>query len=388
MQIEEKQRVNSIDLLRGLIMIVMALDHTRDFFHTSTFVFDPTDLAQTNPALFATRWITHFCAPAFVLLSGISININLRKRGRPELVKYLLTRGLWLVLLDVVVLRFAFFFNFYYDMTFLSILWMLGWCMVFMAGVIYLPYRAILVISIVIITGHDALSGITLTPGTPLASLWMVLMTRGFVPPAFISTYPLIPWLGIMMFGFVTGRLYGEKYDPVLRRRLLMQLGILFLVLFIVLRWVNVYGDPTPWSVNPRGTLFTILSFLNVTKYPVSVLFALMTVGPLLILLSRLETANTRWLSPAIIFGRVPLFYFLVHFYLIHIAALIMNMWKTGKSLSEIDFHYPATFGGITPEGGVSLGWVYVAWIVVVVVLYPVCKWYYGMKRTHGLTYL
>lgn len=363
-------------------MIVMALDHTRDFFHETTFVFDPTNLEKTNPALFFTRWITHFCAPAFVFLSGISININLRKRGRPELVKYLLTRGLWLIFLDVVVLRFAFFFNFYYDLTFLSILWMIGWCMIFMAAVIFLPYRVILLLSLIIIVGHDAISGLASTP------LWTIAMSRGFVPPAFVSTYPIIPWLGIIMFGFVTGRLYGDKYDPVLRRRLLMQLGILSVVLFFLLRWVNVYGDPVPWSANPRGTVYTIISFFNVTKYPVSLLFTLMTLGPLMILLSWFETANVKWISPAVVFGRVPLFYFLVHFYVIHIVALLHLMWKTDRSLSDIDFHASAGFGGITPDGGVNLFWTYVAWLLIVAALYPVCLWYDKLKRQRGLTYL
>jgi uncharacterized membrane protein len=378
---EEKKlagiRVNSIDLLRGIIMIIMALDHTRDFFHTTTFVFDPTDVTKTYPALFFTRWITHFCAPAFAFLSGVSININLRKRGRPALAKYLLTRGLWLVFLDLVVLRFLFFFNFYYDMTFLSILWMLGWCMVFMAGVIFLPYRAVLAISLLIIVGHDALFGLQLGP------LWTILMGAGFVPPAFVSTYPIIPWLGIMMLGYVVGRLYGEKYDPVLRRRLLVQLGILSVILFFLVRWVNVYGDPAPWSVSERGMIFTVISFFNVTKYPVSLLFILMTLGPLMILLSWFETVNTKLISPAVTFGRVPLFYFLAHFFLIHVLALLHQVWKTGQSLSEIDLHYPATFGGITPEGGVELGWVYVVWMAIVVSLYPVCKWYEKRKLTY-----
>lgn len=376
-------------------MVVMALDHTRDYFHSQAMIFDPTDLEKTSPAIFLTRWVTHFCAPAFALLSGVSININLRKRGRPELVKYLLTRGLWLVFLDLVVFRFALFFNFYYDLTFFSILWMLGWCMIFMAGVIFLPYRAILIASIVIIAGHDALNGITFTPGTPIASLWTIVMTRGFVPPAFVSIYPLVPWLAIMMFGFVTGRLYGEKYDPLLRRRLLLQLGILSIILFFILRWANVYGDPVPWTVSSRGTLFTIISFFNVSKYPISMLFTLMTIGPLLILLSLFETIDTKWLSPAVIFGRVPLFYFLIHFFLIHAAALVHQMWKTGKSFSEIDFHssdgtsaLERSLGGITPEGGVSLVWVYVVWVLVILTLYPVCTWYERIKTRHGLTYL
>lgn len=382
---EEKNRVNSIDLLRGLIMIVMALDHTRDYFHSAALQFDPTDIDKTTPAIFFTRWITHFCAPAFAFLSGVSININLRKRGRPGLVKYLLTRGAWLVLLDITVLRFGMVFNFYYDLTFFSILWMLGWCMIFMAAVIYLPYRATLIISLLIIVGHDALAGITFAPGTLMGTLWTILMARGFIPPGFISMYPIIPWLAIMMFGFVVGRLYGDKYDPLLRRRLLTQLGILAIVLFFVVRWVNVYGDPVPWVHSARGAVYTILSYFNVTKYAVSLLFTLMTLGPLLLLLAWFEKLDTRWLSPAVIFGRVPLFYFLVHFYLIHIAALVMNMIRRHVSISEMDFSASADgFGGVTAEGGVNLLWTYVAWISVVVVLYPVCTWY----DRHKLTYL
>ncbi|MEJ0033921.1 MAG: heparan-alpha-glucosaminide N-acetyltransferase domain-containing protein [Bacteroidota bacterium] len=381
---EERNRVNSIDLLRGLIMVVMALDHTRDYFNASAMEFDPLDITKTTPALFFTRWITHFCAPAFAFLSGISININLRKRGRPELVKYLLTRGFWLIFLDLVVSRFGMTFNFYYDLTFLSILWMLGWCMIFMAAVIFLPYRVTLVISLLIIAGHDALAGITFEPGTPMSVIWTLTMQRGFVPPAFLSVYPIIPWVGVMMFGFVTGRLYGDKYDPVLRRRLLTQLGILAIVLFILLRWVNVYGDPGPWVHSDRGTVYTILSYFNASKYAVSLLFVLMTLGPLMLLLARFETVNVRWLSPAVIFGRVPLFYFLVHFFLIHAAALILHMIRNGTSLSEIDFHAAAGLGGISTEGGVNLFWTYVAWVLVVVVMYPICKWY----DRHKLTYL
>ena len=190
---EEKNRVNSIDLLRGLIMVVMALDHTRDYFHAAQMQFDPTDIDKTTPAIFFTRWITHFCAPAFAFLSGISININLRKRGRHGLVKYLLTRGAWLIFLDFVVLRFGMVFNFYYDLTFFSILWMLGWCMIFMAAVIFLPYRAILGISLLIIVGHDALTGITFPPGTAMGTLWTILMARGFYSSCFCNNIPAYP---------------------------------------------------------------------------------------------------------------------------------------------------------------------------------------------------
>jgi uncharacterized membrane protein len=379
---ELRSRVNTIDLLRGIIMIVMALDHTRDYWHESALLFEPTAIDKTTPAIFFTRWITHFCAPAFAFLSGISINLNLRKRGTSELVKYLLTRGAWLVLLDLTFFRFGLLFNFYYDMTFLNVLWMLGWCMIFMSAVIFLPYRAILIITIIIFVGHDAVSGLQLN------SVWTILMSFAFVPPAFMSSYPIIPWLGIMMFGFIVGRLYGDKYDPLLRRRLLMQLGILFVVMFVVLRWVNIYGDPSPWIHSDRGVVYTIMSYFNVTKYPVSLQFSLMTLGPLMILLSVFESVNTKWISPAVVYGRVPLFYFIVHFYLIHAAALVHEMIKTGKSLSEIDFHISAGFGGITSEGGVSLFWVYVVWILTVASLYPVCIWYDKIKTKYHLTYL
>jgi uncharacterized membrane protein len=384
----EKNRINSIDLLRGLIMIVMALDHTRDFFHVAAFQFTPTDLTKTTPAIFFTRWITHFCAPAFALLSGISISINMRKKGRSEMVKYLLSRGLWLVLLDLTVLRFGFFFNFYYDLTFLSILWMLGLCMMFMAAVVLLPNRVTLVLAVIIIFGHDIFSAVNLDEiNIGLGSIWKVLMTVGFIPPAFVTAYPIIPWLGIMMLGYCVGRWYGEKYDPLMRRRLLMQLGILCMVLFLFLRWVNVYGDPNPWSVDSERPLFTFLSFLNVTKNPVSLLYTLMTLGPLFVLLPWFESVRassmTRWLSPAVVFGRVPLFYFLLHFYLIHATGLIVNMWRSGRSWSEVDLHFSAGFGGIIPAGGVSLMWAYVAWVVIVMTLYPVCSWYDNYKRTH-----
>ncbi len=377
-----KNRIYSIDLLRGIIMVVMALDHTRDYFHESALIVDPTDLTKTTAAVFMTRWITHFCAPAFVLLSGLSISMNLASKGKSEMTKYLITRGLWLVLLDVIVLRFGFFFNFYYDITFFSILWLIGWCMVLMAGVLYLPKSWIPFVAVVIVFGHDALGGITFGEGSLLTPVWTILMSVGFVPPAFVSTYAVIPWLGIMILGYSLGSIYSEKFEGSERRRLLVLLGALSLALFLLIRWSNWYGDSNPWK-EFQDPLLTTLSFINVTKYPVSLLFTLMTVGTLLLALSALDQVRGRWTQLLTVYGRVPLFYFLVHFYLIHAAALVVSMVMTGRSVSQLDLHFDAGFGGIVRGTGLSLGWVYIVWILVVLALYPLCRWYDEYKHTH-----
>lgn len=365
-------------------MVVMALDHTRDYFHATALVVDPTDLAKSSPAIFMTRWITHFCAPAFILLSGLSISINLESKGQPAMTKYLLTRGLWLVLLDLVVLRFGYFFNFYYDITFFSILWLIGWCMVIMAGVLYFPRTWLPVLAVVIIFGHDALAGVTFGEGSLLRPIWTVLMSVGFIPPAFVTSYALVPWLGIMILGYSLGALYTSTFDGSERRRLLMLLGVLSMALFLLIRWSNWYGDPNPWK-EFADPLLTTLSFINVTKYPVSLLFTLMTVGPLLVILSVLDEVRDRWTNPLTVFGRVPLFYFLVHFYVIHAAALIVSLAITGRSIGQLDLHFEAGFGGIVRGTGVSLPWVYLAWVLVVLALYPLCRWYDDYKHTHRL---
>ncbi|MEQ1586204.1 MAG: heparan-alpha-glucosaminide N-acetyltransferase domain-containing protein [Cyclobacteriaceae bacterium] len=384
-------RISSIDIARGLIMVIMALDHTRDYFHADAFVFDPANLGKTHTALFFTRWITHFCMPAFVLLAGVATRISLVRKSKKELSRYLFTRGLWMILLEIVVMRFAYFFNFYFDVTILSVLWLFGMCMILLSALIYLPNKVLLVSGLIMVMGHNLLDGVTIDPTSLWFATWTIYMRVGFltVTPdvAFIISYPVIPWLGVMLVGYGIGSWYGEQIDSTARQKLLLKAGITCLVAFVMLRFINVYGDPTPWS-SQQSNWFTFLSFINTTKYPVSLLFLLMTIGPLLILLSLLEKGNTKVFQPLNTIGRVPLFYFILHFYLIHMVALISYMIKTGKSFSEIDLHFAKSFGGITPEGGHSLLVVYFVWVAIVLIMYPLCKAYDRIKSQHPGTFL
>jgi len=377
-----QNRISSIDVTRGLIMVIMALDHTRDYFHADAFVFNPTDMDKTHTALFFTRWITHFCMPGFVLLSGLAANISLQRKSKAELSRYLFTRGLWFAVLELTVLRFGYFFNFYFDVTILSVLWLFGICMLLLAALIHLPNRWILILGLIIVVGHNLLQGVSVEPTSVAFVPWTILMSRGFLPVtpdvAFVVTYPIVPWLGIMLLGYSMGTWYTNT-DAATRQKLLMRVGITSVIAFIALRFINLYGDPTPWAAQQAGW-YTVLSFLNTSKYPPSFLFILMTIGPLLILLAWLEKVETKLTHVLNTIGRVPLFYFIIHFYVIHAFALISTMLRTGKSFSEIDLHFAKSFGGITPEGGYSLGWVYLFWIAIVLLMIPLCNAFNRLK--------
>jgi uncharacterized membrane protein len=382
----EKPRISSIDMMRGIVMVIMALDHARDFFHLGGFSYNAADMATTTPALFFTRWITHFCAPTFVMLAGTSIYLSTQRKTKKDLSIFLITRGVWLIVLEIVVLRFSFFFNFYYDVTILQTIWVIGASMICMALLIHLSYHALLAIGVTLILAHNIADYFVLAPGDDLFPLWAVLRQSGVFQltgeNAIIVLYPLLPWLGIMILGYCLGKVYSNHFRPEQRQSLLFGIGLTAIVLFVVLRALNIYGDPAPWSAQKNWT-FTVMSFLNTTKYPVSLLYTLMTLGPVLIILSRMEKMNVSSVNPFIIFGRVPLFYYVVHFYILHGVALLLHLNKSGKSLSDIDLHFNSSFGGITPDAGYSLGWAYVAWITVVIFLYPFCRWYNRYKSTH-----
>jgi uncharacterized membrane protein len=384
--ITEKTRLSSIDLMRGIVMVIMALDHVRDFFHLGAVANNPTDMATTTPALFFTRWITHYCAPTFVLLAGTSIFLTSLRKPKKELTMFLLTRGLWLMVLEVVVVRFGLLFNFYYDVIIFQVIWVIGASMMCMALLIHLPYRAILAIGFCIVLAHNIGDYFRLEPSLPFFGVWTVLRQFGFVQlsegTALLAFYPLLPWLGIMMLGYCLGLFYSSKYHLNARKKALFKLGLSAIALFIVIRFVNVYGDPAPWAVQKDG-VYTLMSFLNTTKYPPSLLYSLMTLGPVLVVLSWLEGKKLSFLQPLEVFGRVPLFYYILHFYIIHAVALWFFMQKTGRSLNQIDFHFNQSFGGLTPEAGYTLGWVYLVWIVLVLILYPVCRWYNDYKSKH-----
>jgi uncharacterized membrane protein len=388
----EKPRISSIDLMRGVVMVIMALDHSRDFFHTDVLQYDPTNLERTNAFLFFTRWITHFCAPTFVFLSGTSIFISSQRKTKKEMSIFLLTRGLWLILLEHTIIRFGITYNLLYDVMIFQVIWTIGASMVLMAALIHLPARAIFAVGLAILFGHNLLDPVVLKieDGVPFF-IWSLVHQPGFIPmkTSLLVIYPVLPWLGIMMSGFGLGMLYAKDFDPDQRKRILLRIGLVAVSIFIIVRAINMYGDPAPWS-SQKNFLFTVMSFINTTKYPPSLLYALMTIGPVLIILSVMERVNTGALSPFLVFGRVPLFYYILHFYTLHAAAVVIHMIKTGVSFSELNFAFNGEFG-IPLEGRHPLIVAYIAWIVVVLLLYPLCRWYnkYKSTRSHWwLSYL
>jgi uncharacterized membrane protein len=381
-------RLDSVDMLRGLVMVIMALDHVRDYF--TDVRFDATDLTQTSAALFLTRWVTHFCAPAFVFLAGTAAFLSAaRGKSRDELARFLVTRGLWLVLLEFTVVRWAWTFNFNYasELLFVQVIWVLGISMIVLAALIRLPLAAIAAIGIAMIVGHNALDGITPQSLGAWGPLWAVLHVQTAIPigpqRVFFVAYPLVPWIGVMAAGYAFGALLLRP--AALRRRTLLFLGGALTVAFVALRAANLYGDPSPWSpqASPGRTL---LSFLDTTKYPPSLLFLLMTLGPAILALSLLERVTGPAARLFTTIGRVPLFYYVLHLYLIHAAALAV-----GTLAGFAPGAFLRTWLSL-PEGwGYPLPVVYLVWAGVVLALYPACRWFAAVKarrRDAWLSYL
>jgi uncharacterized membrane protein len=379
-----RARIQSIDTVRGVIMVIMALDHTRDFFG---FPGDsPTNLAQASAALFFTRWITNMCAPVFFLLTGTGAYLALRKKTKRELSRFLFTRGLWLIFLEQVVMRgFGWQFNFDYHLSMLVVLWALAWAMIFLSALVYLPTGAVTLIGIVMIAGHNLLDSIR--SANPL---WSILHSPNFLvnTPQHVVfvTYPLIPWIGVTAAGYGLGQIYS--WPPDRRKAFLLRLGTILTAAFLVLRGINLYGDPARWS-HQKSALFTALSFLNTTKYPPSLLFLLMTLGPALVFLWAMDSGTPAWLRPAYTIGKVPLFYFLLHVPLIHVLAIIICYLRYGQVHWMFESpglgQFPVT---PPPRWGFSLPVVYLIWIFVVIALYPLCVWFAGLKQRRNDAWL
>ncbi|SRR5829696_102603 len=378
-------RVESIDLLRGLIMIIMALDHVRDYFHAAAFTDDPLNLQTTTPVLYFTRWITHFCAPLFMFLSGTSAFLVGIRRGKKYLSRFLLTRGLWLVFLELTIVCFGWFFNARFTMELLGVIWALGFSMIFLAALIHLPRWTIAAIGLLMVFGHNLLDSVHV-PGQSAASFgWSVVHEFNFFsfgPLNVFVAYPLVPWMGVMALGYCLGGIYKKEMNSGKRKKFLLTLGASSLILFVVLRYSNVYGDPSPWSAQPSG-VYTILSFLKVSKYPPSLLYVLVTVGIGLIFLSVSE--NWRgWLSEKIkVIGRVPMFYYLAHLYLIHLSAMIATTFAGHKWSDMTSLGTWVSAESKLRGYGFSLGITYLVWLSLVLILYFLCKRYDRYKQAH-----
>lgn len=382
-----KVRLANVDILRGLVMVLMALDHTRDFFSTSATLFDPTDLTRTTAPLFFTRWITHFCAPSFIFLAGSAAYLW-QDRGKEacDLAKFLASRGLWLILLEIfVVSPLGLTFNYSFAFTALQVIWVIGVSMILLSVFVLMwPPRVIGGVGLFLIVIHNLFDGAHAAWLRDATDLWRGLhqVTFFHVGPERIvaSLYPVVPWVGVMMVGYAAGELLTLPSSR--RRRIFLFLGAAATALFLLLRGWNVYGDPSPWS-HGRNALYSVMSFLNCTKYPPSLLYLLMTLGPALILLALLDGSERAIWRPLEIFGRVPLFYYLIHLPLIHGAAVLYSFVAYGRA--DWLFRGVAVvpgFGPKFPSGyGFGLWGVYLVWLGSVVVLYPLCRWFAGVKR-------
>lgn len=365
-----RQRVLSVDVLRGAVMILMALDHTRDYF--TNLRFPPENLAKATPALFATRWVTHFCAPVFFLLAGVGASLAVSSgKSRREVSWFLLTRGLWLIVLEMTILQFAWNFTFGFPL-FLLVIWALGWSMILMSALIFLPRWAIATIATLMIATHNLLDPIRPDAFGSLAPLWHFLHVPGFVLGKALIGYPLIPWCGVMALGYALGGIFD--WTPDARKKLLIRAGITMVIAFIVLRYFNLYGNPAPWTVQ-RSAAMTVASFLNLLKYPPSLMYLLMTLGPAFIALALLDNVRGRVANAIAVFGRVPMFYYVVHIFVIHILAYIFALVQGGRG----DF-LSLDVGSFPEWYGTSLPGVYLAWAIVILILYLPCRWFASLK--------
>ena len=376
-----KHRIASIDLLKGLVMVVMALDHVRDYFHADAFLYDPADPTRTTLFLFFTRWITHFCAPAFSFLAGISAFMAGKRRTPAQLSVFLLKRGLWLILLELTLISFAWYFDIYFKTTGLLVIWSLGVSMVVLAALVHTPRNFILFFSLLLICCHNLLDGIHFRGSL----LWAIVHDQTFFNlennTHLLVGYPLIPWVAVMALGYYFGHFYENSFDSTRRQQLFNRLGLAALALFLLLRGFNLYGNPTPWKPYDTPTQ-AIISFLNPNKYPPSLLYLLMTLGGSLLFLANTENLRGKVVAFFSTFGRVPFFYYILHLYLIHILALLFAElsgfgWQK-MILPNFIFLVPEMRGY-----GFPLWVVYAVWIGIVALLYPLCLWFDRYKKAN-----
>jgi uncharacterized membrane protein len=368
---KNSSRLESIDIVRGLIMIIMALDHVRDFFSYTAYRAD--DVTQTSVLLFFTRWITHLCAPTFIFLSGVSIYLHFKKTGSLKKVSvFLLTRGLWLIVVEVLVISFI--LTQAYQLTLLTVLWAIGCSMIFLAALVWLPRWFQIILSLAMIAGHNALPFIDVASSDNMLLALLHHFPFFISEPPILVAYTVIPWVGVMLLGFASGPWFF--YPQLTRDKVLLRSGIFAIVLFVVLRFLNLYGDPSPWSVQERDGIFTVLSFFQVSKSPPSLLFLCVTLGVMFILLAYAERISSGVKKILMVYGRVPLFYFIVHLAIISLTSFVWTYLAFGKGVN-LSFTSPRDW---PVEYQPSLLRAYLVWLLLVVLLYFPCRWYGDYK--------
>jgi uncharacterized membrane protein len=380
------QRIYSIDILRGAVMIIMALDHVRDYFHETASIDSPTNLVTTTAFLFFTRWITHFCAPTFVFLAGISAYLSGQRKTKKELSVFLIKRGLWLIFIEVAIVTLGWTFDPLYHVLIMQVIWAIGISMVILGLMVWLPVPVVLISGLIIICFHNLLDHEEIIRNGRVGIFWEFLHQGNFqmiqfAPKHFfLLMYAFLPWTGIMLFGFGMGKIFTMGFPPKRRRKTLFVTGFAFFLIFFILRSYNHYGDPVHWDLQ-RSQLFSWLSFINLNKYPPSLDYIALTVGTAMIILGLLDRVSRNFLSFVQIFGRVPFFFYVLHIYLIHLLAVIL-FFVQGYSKKEIaPQHLPFYF---RPDHfGFGLAGVYLLWFAVLLILYPFCKWYDNYKTTH-----
>lgn len=388
-----KNRIQSIDVLRGLVMVIMALDHIRDFLYKADMTkaadaaMDPTNLQTTFPLLFFTRWITHFCAPVFVFLAGVSIYLMCQRKTKKELSGFLIKRGIWLVVVELVIITFGWTFNPLFNLLILQVIWAIGVSMVLLGLLIHLPYKVIFAIGLIIVAGHNVMDFPSISAGLKGTVLSDLLYFSNFSVHSFTPThyyiivYSFLPWTGVMLLGFCFGKLYEKGVDESYRRKMLLRIGSAMIIFFFILRFTNWYGDPTPWTVQARGPVYTVLSFFNVNKYPPSLLYLCMTLGPGILFLALIEKIQNRFTSVMNVYGRVPMLYYILHFYIIHTIVVIVFFAQGFGTKDIVPQGAPFFF---KPNGlGFGLWGIYAVWAFVVIILYPICKKYNAYKSRH-----
>ncbi|MBK9017197.1 MAG: DUF1624 domain-containing protein [Saprospiraceae bacterium] len=383
-----KSRIESIDLLRGIVMIIMALDHTRDLFHASANIDDPLNPATTTPLLFFTRWITHFCAPVFVFLSGTSIYLQSLRKSKKELNSFLIKRGFWLIIVELTLVTLGITFNPFFNVFVLQVIWTIGISMMILGLLIHLPYKVILALGLIIVLGHNLLDIPESAAGFKAGFLWD-LLHHGFFAfypmtenHGLLLIYPFVAWTGLMILGYCMGIFFTQRYTIEQRKKTLLLFGAGLILLFVVLRGFNLYGDPNPWTPQENG-LQSFYSFLRVNKYPPSLLFMCITIGPALLFLVFSEKIKNAFTNILSMYGRTALFYYIVHWYVLHLICGIA-FFSRGHSIQDaVDAFHDIPLMFVIPGEGYGLGIVYLVWAIVIIALYPLCKKYDAYKTSH-----